>query len=76
MLRIPGLLVGDGRLGGISSTISAFETLQLRGCPPVAIAIMQQAGASRGNADALQAHFGPSVPVISLPLCPPPSSSA
>lgn len=30
-LRIPAILVGDSRLGGISQTISAFESLQIRG---------------------------------------------
>jgi bifunctional dethiobiotin synthetase / adenosylmethionine---8-amino-7-oxononanoate aminotransferase len=29
--RLAGVLVGDGRLGGISSTISAYESLILRG---------------------------------------------
>jgi dethiobiotin synthetase len=31
-LRLPGVLVGDGRLGGISATITALESLLLRGC--------------------------------------------
>lgn len=30
-LRIPAILVGDSKLGGISSTISAFESLRIRG---------------------------------------------
>ncbi|PTB63121.1 PLP-dependent transferase [Trichoderma citrinoviride] len=30
-LRLPVVLVGDSRLGGISSTISAFESLRMRG---------------------------------------------
>lgn len=30
-LRLPSILVGDSRLGGISSTISAFESLRIRG---------------------------------------------
>jgi dethiobiotin synthetase/adenosylmethionine--8-amino-7-oxononanoate aminotransferase len=30
-LRLPVVLVGDGRLGGISQTISAFESLKMRG---------------------------------------------
>jgi len=29
--RLPGILVGDGRLGGISGTIAAYESLKLRG---------------------------------------------
>lgn len=30
-LRLPSILIGDSRLGGISSTISAFESLRIRG---------------------------------------------
>lgn len=30
-LRLPSILVGDARLGGISQTISAFESLRIRG---------------------------------------------
>ena len=36
-LRLPAILVGDGRLGGISGTISAYESLKLRGYDVVAI---------------------------------------
>ncbi|EEF27301.1 hypothetical protein RCOM_0247860, partial [Ricinus communis] len=35
--RFPGVLVGDGRLGGISGTISAYESLKLRGYDIVAV---------------------------------------
>jgi dethiobiotin synthetase/adenosylmethionine--8-amino-7-oxononanoate aminotransferase len=36
--RLPGVLMGDGRLGGISGTISAYEsTLKLRGYDIVAV---------------------------------------
>ena len=35
--RLPGILVGDGRLGGISGTISAYESLKLRGYDIVAV---------------------------------------
>lgn len=35
--RFPAILVGDGRLGGISGTISAYESLKLRGYDVVAI---------------------------------------
>lgn len=30
-LRLPSVLIGDSRLGGISQTISAFESLRIRG---------------------------------------------
>ena len=36
-LRLPAILVGDGRLGGISGTISAYESLKLRGYDVVAV---------------------------------------
>ncbi|EEF30904.1 adenosylmethionine-8-amino-7-oxononanoate aminotransferase, putative [Ricinus communis] len=35
--RFPGVLVGDGRLGGVSGTISAYESLKLRGYNIVAV---------------------------------------
>ncbi|KAL3503059.1 hypothetical protein ACH5RR_037508, partial [Cinchona calisaya] len=35
--RLPAILVGDGRLGGISGTISAYESLKLRGYDVVAV---------------------------------------
>lgn len=30
-LRVDGILVGDGRLGGISATLAALDALSLRG---------------------------------------------
>ncbi|GMH42966.1 hypothetical protein BSKO_10888 [Bryopsis sp. KO-2023] len=38
-LRLPGILVGDHKLGGISATISAYESLLLRGFDVVAVAL-------------------------------------
>lgn len=35
--RIHAAFVGDGRLGGISGTISAYESLKLRGYDVVAV---------------------------------------
>ncbi|XP_057966752.1 bifunctional dethiobiotin synthetase/7,8-diamino-pelargonic acid aminotransferase, mitochondrial isoform X2 [Malania oleifera] len=35
--RLPAILVGDGQLGGISGTISAYESLNLRGYDVAAI---------------------------------------
>lgn len=40
--RLPAVLVGDGRLGGISSTISAYESLKLRGYDVVAVVLEDQ----------------------------------
>eukprot|EP00963_Diacronema_lutheri_P011885 scaffold1501_cov352-Pavlova_lutheri.AAC.28 len=51
--RLPVVLVGDPRLGGISSTISAYETLLLRGYDVDAIVMM---GGELGNERAIQKH--------------------
>lgn len=40
--RLPAILVGDGRLGGISGTISAYESLKLRGYDVAAIILEDQ----------------------------------
>jgi dethiobiotin synthetase/adenosylmethionine--8-amino-7-oxononanoate aminotransferase len=39
-LRFPGVLVGDGRLGGISTTIGAYESLHSRGYDIPAIVLV------------------------------------
>ena len=52
------LLVGDGRLGGISQTICAAESLTARGHEVGAVVILSDADATErfGNAAALRAH--------------------
>jgi dethiobiotin synthetase/adenosylmethionine--8-amino-7-oxononanoate aminotransferase len=40
-LRVPVILVGDPRLGGISSTIAAFESLRIRGYDIEAILMLE-----------------------------------
>jgi bifunctional dethiobiotin synthetase / adenosylmethionine---8-amino-7-oxononanoate aminotransferase len=39
-LRLPAILVGDYRLGGISATISAFESLHIRGYDVVSVLLL------------------------------------
>ena len=70
-LRLPCLLVGDPRLGGISSTISAYESLLLRGYDVDVVVFMdpqlsahatpaslnEEPGAQQGNAGAVRQHF-------------------
>lgn len=51
-LRLPALLVGDSSLDGISATISAYESLLLRGYDVGAIAMLDDA--HHGNFDAMQ----------------------
>ena len=43
--RLPIILVGDGRLGGISGTLSAYETLLLRGYDVSAV-VLEDCGSS------------------------------
>ena len=49
-LRLPGVLVGSGRLGGISATIAAHDALLLRGHDVVAVVV---ADAEAGGAPEL-----------------------
>jgi dethiobiotin synthetase/adenosylmethionine--8-amino-7-oxononanoate aminotransferase len=66
-LRLPALLVGDARLGGISATLCAYESLALRGHDVAAVVLLEReeggggsggeknADLSLGNAAALRA---------------------
>ena len=56
-LNLPAILVGDGRLGGISATICAAESLEARGHAVDAVVLLADAAMPLGNADALRAHF-------------------
>ncbi|XVE71791.1 hypothetical protein DITRI_Ditri10aG0180200 [Diplodiscus trichospermus] len=65
--RFPGVLVGDGRLGGISGTISAYESLKLRGYDVVAIVIEDH---GLVNEIPLMSYLRNRVPVLVLPRIP------
>ncbi|KAL0290108.1 UNVERIFIED_CONTAM: Bifunctional dethiobiotin synthetase/7,8-diamino-pelargonic acid aminotransferase, mitochondrial [Sesamum angustifolium] len=65
--RLPAILVGDGRLGGISGTISAYESLKLRGYD-VAAVIFEDHGLV--NEVPLLSYFRNRVPVFVLPSIP------
>eukprot|EP00257_Ricinus_communis_P019961 XP_015579090.1 bifunctional dethiobiotin synthetase/7,8-diamino-pelargonic acid aminotransferase, mitochondrial isoform X2 [Ricinus communis] len=65
--RFPGVLVGDGRLGGISGTISAYESLKLRGYDIVAV-VFEDHGLV--NEVPLLSYLRNRVPVILLPPVP------
>lgn len=41
-IRLPVLLVGDGRLGGIGATLSALESLRTRGYSVLGVALITQ----------------------------------
>lgn len=40
-MRLPVLLVGDGKLGGIGGTLSALESLRMRGYSVLGIALIR-----------------------------------
>ncbi|KAH7671757.1 Dethiobiotin synthase protein [Dioscorea alata] len=66
-LRFPAVLIGDGRLGGISTTISAYECLKLRGYDVAAIVLVDQGLA---NEAALLSYLRNRVHVFVLPPIP------
>ncbi|MQM07889.1 hypothetical protein Taro_040734, partial [Colocasia esculenta] len=65
--RLPTILVGDGQLGGISGTVSSYETLNLRGYDVVAI-ILQDHGLE--NEMSLLSYLRNRVPVLVMPPVP------
>lgn len=65
--RLPIILVGDGRLGGISTTISAYESLKVRGYDVVAI-VLEDHGLQ--NEISLLSYLRNRVPVFVLPSIP------
>ncbi|KAK7957929.1 Bifunctional dethiobiotin synthetase/7-8-diamino-pelargonic acid aminotransferase [Apiospora saccharicola] len=70
-LRCPVLLVGDGKLGGISTTISAFEALTLRGYDVEAVLLFEDD--LYRNAEYLRTYFSDrhrGVSVVSVPAPP------
>ncbi|RMD44345.1 hypothetical protein DV735_g816, partial [Chaetothyriales sp. CBS 134920] len=69
-LRLPSLLVGDSKLGGIGTTISAFESLHIRGYDVDSVLLFDDP--AWGNAGYLREHFAKhKIETTSLPLPPP-----
>ncbi|AQK40716.1 Bifunctional dethiobiotin synthetase/78-diamino-pelargonic acid aminotransferase mitochondrial [Zea mays] len=65
--RLPAILVGDGRLGGISSTLSAYETLLLRGYDVSAVILEDR---ELSNDKFLLSYLRNRVHVLILPQIP------
>ena len=64
-LRYPALLVGDGRLGGISTTLSSYEMLRLRGYSVPAVVVLENnEGGCLENYKVIEQHVD--APVFSL----------
>lgn len=78
-LRLPGILVGDGRLGGISATLSAYDSLVLRGHSVPLVVLMDGSASGSGqagaNTAALQRHLRGRAAVLSFPVCEPPPAA-
>ena len=71
---MPVLLVGDHRLGGISSSISAFESLHIRGYDLNSVLLFEDE--QYQNHEYLRDYFGErGISVLSLPAPPPQESS-
>ncbi|KAL7622330.1 hypothetical protein AAE478_007834 [Parahypoxylon ruwenzoriense] len=71
-LRCPVVLIADSKLGGISLTVSAFESLKIRGYDVEAILVFQDKDYDNEQylGDYFTKYHG--VPVVSLPKPPPP----
>ncbi|KAF2155148.1 PLP-dependent transferase [Myriangium duriaei CBS 260.36] len=73
-LRLPVLLVADHRLGGIGATISAWESLHLRGYDVVGLIVFQEQVFE--NYKYFRTYFKTrDVPVYVIPRTPPPTNS-
>lgn len=69
-LRLPTLLIGDHKLGGIATTISAFESLHIRGYDVDSILLFDDP--KWGNFGYLQEHFAKhDIQAHALPPPPP-----
>ena len=67
-LRLPGVLVGDSALGGISTTLAAHDCLRHRGYDVPAIVLTDN---GLQNWKYLRERLGSGALVLSLPECPP-----
>lgn len=68
-LRLPTVLVGDSKLGGISQTIAAYESLKLRGLDVEAVLLFQNATYENHLylKDYFQEHAGIPVETVTAP---------
>ena len=67
-LRLPAILIGDGRLGGISTTTSAYESLHARGYDVVGVLMADDGYA---NHEAVAKILPSGTKVFALPPLPP-----
>ncbi|KAJ9604991.1 hypothetical protein H2200_010380 [Cladophialophora chaetospira] len=68
-LRLPTILVGDSKLGGIATTISAFESLHIRGYDVESVVLFRDH--EWGNSEYLDEYFQKyGIPTFALPRPP------
>jgi len=65
--RLPAILVGDGRLGGVSVTLTSYESLLLRGYDVACIVLSNE---GYDNHEAIAKNVPSNVKVFSLPKLP------
>ncbi len=70
--RLPSVLVGDSKLGGISTTLASYEALRLRGYDVPTIVVFPQHGAATENEVAIERGVDmDSTTVLRAPDLPP-----
>ena len=71
-LRLPALLVGDSKLGGISSTLAAYEALKIRGYSVPSIIMFANEGESLTNEKSVARNVDKDTETYLAPSLPPP----
>ena len=69
-LRIPVVLVGDGKLGGISTTLSSYEMLKIRGYSIPSIAVLENRERALENYKIVRDNVDDETAVFPLTSCP------
>ncbi|KAK3997867.1 putative Adenosylmethionine-8-amino-7-oxononanoate aminotransferase [Cladorrhinum sp. PSN332] len=69
-LRLPAILIGDAKLGGISQTISAFESLKVRG-HDIELVLLFHSDTYQNHSYLASYFQDHSIPVKTAPLPPP-----
>lgn len=74
--RWPAVLIGDGKLGGISTTISSYEMLKVRGYSVPVVAVMEDwQQLQLGNHTIIEKYVDDDTVVIPLSACQPPEEN-
>ncbi|KAI0563165.1 Dethiobiotin synthase [Gracilaria domingensis] len=74
-LRLPAVLIGDANLGGISTTLAAYEALMLRGYQVPALVLFEEQSGQLDNESSIQEKVRMETSVFRAPKLPPPDIS-